>query len=146
MSSGDGPRFVGVAHPEVAAARSPMFRRARITGALTRLPGVGDTRRHPRVACADLYCNLGRIIDLCPTGARVVTDRRPPAAGTQRQVLIETNDGVVPVPARIVWTQRTGLGRFRFALAFDPGDEGSRTRMLDLYLARRALATRRGER
>jgi len=121
-----------------------MFRRARITGALARLPGVGDTRRHPRVPCADLYCNLGRIIDLCPTGARVTTDRRPPAAGTRRQVLMETGDGVIPVPARVVWTQRIGLGRFRFALAFDPGDEASRGRMLDLYHDRRKLARRRG--
>ncbi|MEM7755516.1 MAG: PilZ domain-containing protein [Planctomycetota bacterium] len=119
-----------------------MFKRARISSGLVRLPGVGDTRRHPRVPCADLYCNLGRVLDLCPTGARLVTDRRPPAAGTQRQVLMETESGVIPVPARVVWTERTGLGRYRFALAFDPGDESSRTRMIELYHQRRSVRRR----
>lgn len=120
---------------------SMLFRRDHDNRGMER-SGTGDTRRHPRVTCSNLYCNLGRVLDLCPTGARVVTDRRPPKTGTQRQVLIETGDGVLPVPSKVVWTQRLGLGRFLLAVAFDPGDEASRMRMLELYNERRDLSRR----
>ncbi len=75
-----------------------------------------DRRRHPRVKAGEtLSSNIGRVLDLSPSGVRVMTRRKP--KGVLDVALWDIHRGLT-VRARVIWSKRLGFRRYESGLKF----------------------------
>lgn len=75
-------------------------------------------RRHGRVRCLDIDCNLGEILDVSASGMRVRTNQRPPTIGTSLTTTLTGLDGPVEFSGVVVWTKRSGFFKFEVGIEF----------------------------
>jgi hypothetical protein len=73
-----------------------------------------------RVSCNSPACNLGEVLDLSATGARVRCRRfLKPAAGGRTPFVVAAGDGrEIRLDAAVCWVRR-GADRWEVGLAFD---------------------------
>ncbi|MBZ0171153.1 MAG: PilZ domain-containing protein [Phycisphaerales bacterium] len=82
-------------------------------------PGSAGARAYKRTKCADLYCNLGRVVDLSPTGAGLLTEAAHLSPGARETIHLDTEHGPLEIIATVTWTrpeaERLRRVGFRFA-------------------------------
>ena len=72
-------------------------------------------RKAGRFSTSDLTCSVGKVIDLCRDGMRVLARSTPTG---EFGVQIEDRNTTVYVNAEVVWSKRAGLFRKEFGLRF----------------------------
>ncbi|MHC4992405.1 MAG: PilZ domain-containing protein [Planctomycetota bacterium] len=74
-----------------------------------------DRRRHVRVRPTVSFCNLGAVLDLSQSGARMHSRRQMDG---EIEFVVNVGDVAFSTRARVVWTRRTGLLRHQIGLEF----------------------------
>ncbi len=92
-------------------------------------------RRHGRVRCLDIDCNLGEILDVSASGMRVRTNQRPPTIGTSLTTTVKGLDGPVEFNGVVVWTKRSGFFKFEVGVEFREPSAQMRTALARLARA-----------
>lgn len=86
-----------------------------------------EKRRHGRMRCGSLRCELGRVSDVSASGMRVMAaSRRGVAPGELRPVTLRSEWGTVEVQVRVGWVKRIGWWRHEIGLQFDSLDDATR--------------------
>jgi hypothetical protein len=94
-----------------------------------------DKRRHGRVRCTGAMSDLGRILDLSVSGARLACKRKPALhVGDERELTIEAT---TPFRARVrvVWVKQLGFFRREIGVEFMARDEALTAALTDLLKA-----------
>lgn len=95
-------------------------------------PGAVGARVHRRARCANLFSNIGRVVDLSPTGAGVLTEASRFRPGMQDTIRLETPTGQISLDALVVWVRSADSRLYRVGLRFLPGGNGSRAQLRSL--------------
>lgn len=85
-------------------------------------PGSAGARVHKRTRCADLFCNLGRVLDLSPTGAGLLTEAAHLRPGVRETIRLDTEHGRVEIAATVAWVQAGADRARRVGLRFADRD------------------------
>ncbi|QOJ00773.1 MAG: PilZ domain-containing protein [Phycisphaeraceae bacterium] len=104
--------------------------------------GSGDNaRRHGRVRCDELVCNLGQVLDLSASGARIKLSLSPLTVGGEVICEIEAPDRRVAIAAKVIWCRRVGFFRHEAGLTFLDVPAHARAGLLGIV---RSMMTRDG--
>lgn len=91
--------------------------------------------RRGRVTIEMARCTLGEIINVSPTGVRVGFKGARSAIPKENALFsmeMQTPDGLVTVPARIVWVKRTGFRKFDIGIEFGETDPATVAKLRQL--------------
>lgn len=82
--------------------------------------GGGDPRRRvERHPSTEVSSDLGEVLDLSESGARIACKGKPPfQVGYGSTIQIRTADGAVTLPVRVVWIRRKGLRTHHVGVQF----------------------------
>jgi PilZ domain len=79
-----------------------------------------NARRHGRVRCQKIESNIGEVVDLSASGARIRRRRRYVSQpGSMVNMEIEGLDGAIRVLGRVVWTRRFGFFHHQVGVIFE---------------------------
>lgn len=95
-------------------------------------PGAVGARVHRRARCVNLFSNIGRVIDLSPTGVGVLTEADRFRPGMQDTIRLESPTGQITLDALVVWVRSADDRLYRVGLRFLPGGNGSRAELRTL--------------
>lgn len=81
--------------------------------------GVANKRRHGRIKCQGVRCNMGDVLDISASGMRVRTRIKPPTSERVFAIQIEGVGEPIVVGARCVWVKRVGWFTREVGLVFE---------------------------
>lgn len=88
-------------------------------------------RRHGRVRCQDIECNLGVILDLSASGVRI-RSRRSMQSGAVFPVRLVASEYCVEIQAIVRWTARAGLFSSEVGLEFMHVNDDAKKLLCDM--------------
>jgi hypothetical protein len=88
-------------------------------------PGAAGSRGHRRARCPNLYSNIGRVVDLSPTGAGLLTEPDAFRPGMRDTFRLDTGGRAFETGATVVWVRREDRCD-RLGLRFEPLADAAR--------------------
>ena len=94
---------------------------------------VPDRRRHGRLLCEDLRCDLGQVRDLSASGMKVFRKGGSIAqVGDQLEVVIEYLDSRMSVQAKVIRADKIGFRKRMYGFAFVELSDEQKSRLVAL--------------
>ncbi len=129
MSAGstpsNGPEKTSRQAAEAPASRPPTVRVTikatgiTSTGGNDKYSNLINQRRHGRVRCQNVHCNLGDVQDISASGMRIITRWKPPGPNHVFPIEIDSIDGLIVLEARAMWSKRVGWFKREIGLRFE---------------------------
>ena len=78
-----------------------------------------ERRQHKRVACKNMTCHLGEVVDISVGGMQILgKGKQKLEAEDELSGELRHEGEVVELKMRVVWTKKMGVGRWAYGLEF----------------------------
>jgi hypothetical protein len=79
-----------------------------------------NNRRHGRLRCRQLPCDLGEVVDMSASGMKMKSSRAPKVGlGDVVSVTLHYPLGDLPIRARVVWMKKLAYRSYEIGLEFE---------------------------
>jgi hypothetical protein len=96
---------------------------------------LANLRRHGRVLCQGVVCELGEVLEVSASGMRVFTSTKPPPLETVRDLVISSAPATFSLRALVSWSTWVGGNNHEVGLEFVELTETAQRGLLDIVHA-----------